>query len=296
MTVAVSETVYVFTCLINLFTCFLISRHSKGRSPNLPLRIKKSIVVVAVVAITRGALAATSSAWLWRRSAANAEVDWHWLCTCWSWTRKTHSVSRFGLVVRRRLVSRRTSVRFRFGSPFSSKRWVRVGIILRLCTGLFMTDSGQSGYYSAFLYRGYCDWYGSEGVLFCVSVLGFSWLTAVRVCIILRLCTGVIMTDTGQSRYYSASQGWSWAVPDWSWLTPISQLVRSTARCAPPARGQSRWFGRPAAPVPSPVSRFTDAYLAWPGGRVDFIPWLTQWQLEWNLVGWSVALRSGSVV
>ena len=55
MTVAVSETVYVFTCLINLFTCFLISRHSKGRSPNLPLRIKNKIKnVVAIVAITGG--------------------------------------------------------------------------------------------------------------------------------------------------------------------------------------------------------------------------------------------------
>ena len=39
-------------------------------------------------------------------------------------------VSRFGLTVSLRLVSRRTSARFRFGSAFSSKRLWSVDIVL----------------------------------------------------------------------------------------------------------------------------------------------------------------------
>ena len=39
-------------------------------------------------------------------------------------------VSRFGLAVRRRLVSGRTSVRYHFGSPFSSKRLWFVDTVL----------------------------------------------------------------------------------------------------------------------------------------------------------------------
>ena len=52
--------------------------------------------------------------------------------------RNTHiDVSRFGLVVRRyRLVSGRASVRYRVGSPFSSKRLWFVDTVLRLCTSL----------------------------------------------------------------------------------------------------------------------------------------------------------------
>ena len=45
-----------------------------------------------------------------------------------------HQVSRFGLAVR--LVSGRTSVRYRFGSPFSSKRLWFVNTVLWLCPSL----------------------------------------------------------------------------------------------------------------------------------------------------------------
>ena len=46
-------------------------------------------------------------------------------------------VSRFGLAVRRyRMVSERTSVRYRFGSPFSSKRLWFVDTVLWLCPSL----------------------------------------------------------------------------------------------------------------------------------------------------------------
>ena len=47
---------------------------------------------------------------------------------------KFQRVSRFGLTVR--LVSGRTSVRYRFGSPFSSERLWFVDIVLRLCPSL----------------------------------------------------------------------------------------------------------------------------------------------------------------
>ena len=70
----------------------------------------------------------------------NAKSFWWWQCSI-KYKISPHPpppfVSRFGLAVRcYRLVSGRTSVRYRFGSPFSSKRLWFVDIVLWLCPSL----------------------------------------------------------------------------------------------------------------------------------------------------------------
>ena len=76
----------------------------------------------------------------WYRHVLNVWYVLRWPCRrdVKKWTRcSSQFVSRFGLAVRRyRLVSGRTSVRYRFGSPFSSKRLWFVDAVLWLCPSL----------------------------------------------------------------------------------------------------------------------------------------------------------------
>ena len=78
-----------------------------------------------------------STAWLRQLSFSSSLTE----CLCCTSSKRTgytswHFVSRFGLAVRRSLVSGRTSVRYRFGSPFFSKRLWFVDTVLWLCPSL----------------------------------------------------------------------------------------------------------------------------------------------------------------